>query len=41
MTEEEIASIRDMIIKQGLSYKEIARKTGRTYQSIKNFARRY
>ena len=40
-TEEEIASIRDMIIKQGLSYKEIARKTGRTYQSIKNFARRY
>lgn len=40
-TEEEIVSIRNMIIKQKLPYKEIARRTGRTYQSIKNFARRY
>ena len=40
-SEEEIISIREMIMKQNLPYKEIARRTGRTYQSIKNFARRY
>lgn len=40
-SEEEIISIREMIIKQGLPYKEITKRTGRTYQSIKNFARRY
>lgn len=40
-TGEEITEIRNMIIKQELPYKEIARRTGRTYQSIKNFARRY
>lgn len=38
---EEISAIRKMIAKDGLSYREIANKTGRTLNSIKNFARRY
>lgn len=40
-TEKEIAAIRKMIIKDRLSYKEIARRVGRTVDSINNFARRY
>lgn len=40
-SEEEKVIIRKMIIKDKMPYKEIALKTGRTLNSIKNFARRY
>ena len=40
-SKKEIATIRRMIIKDGLPYKEIAERVGRTVDSINSFARRY